>query len=148
MKTLVVFDSNFGNTKLIAEKIAERFGEGAKSVFVNDFKDSDLAGAELLVLGSPIIGWKPSENMGKFLAKLEGARLKGIKAAAFDTRIKLFVHGDAAGKISKMLESARAEIVAGPQAFYVRGKEGPLFEGEIERAAAWAESVRTKLSHI
>ena len=65
-------------------------------------------------------------------------RLKGIKAATFDTRVKIFIHGDAAKKISQKLKEAGAEIITEPLAFYVRGKEGPLFEGEKEKAMEWA----------
>ena len=67
-----------------------------------------------------------------------------VKAAAFDTRVKLFIHGDAAGKISKALAGAGAQMVTEPQAFHVKGKEGPLFEGEIESARAWAEMIKKK----
>ncbi len=79
--------------------------------------------------------------MGRFLESLSKDQLKGIKAAAFDTRVKLFIHGDAAKKIAKALEDAGAEIVAEPQAFFVKGKEGPLLDGEIERASQWAKSL-------
>lgn len=56
MKTLVIFDTNYGNTKLVADSIAGQLGEGARSVSVEDLRDSDLAGIGLLVVGSPIIG--------------------------------------------------------------------------------------------
>jgi len=59
-------------------------------------------------------------------------------AAAFDTRVKLFIHGDAARKLTKALTDAGASIIGGPMAFYVKGSEGPLMDGETERAAAWA----------
>jgi len=145
MKALVIFDTNYGNTKLVADSIAGQLGEGARSVSVKDLRDSDLAGIGLLVVGSPIIGWKPSERMGNFLAGLSKGRLKGMKAAAFDTRVKMFISGDAAKKISRALNNFGAEIIVRPQAFYVRGKEGPLLDGEIERAKDWARSIRTKI---
>ena len=56
MKTLVIFDTNYGNTKFVADSIAGELGEGARSVSVKDLRDSDLAGIGLLVVGSPIIG--------------------------------------------------------------------------------------------
>jgi len=143
MKALVIFDSNLGNTKIIAETIAKELGEGTKIVSVSDFNINELGGINLLVAGSPIIGWKPSEKMGKFLASLGREQLKGLKAATFDTRVKIF-HGDAAKKISQKLIEAGAEIVGKPQAFFVKGKEGPLVNGEIEKAAKWAKSIKIK----
>lgn len=144
MKALVIYDSYFGNTKLIAEAIAKELGGGTLAKPVVRFNKSELEGTGLLIVGSPIRGWRPSERMGEFLASLGRDRLKGIKAAAFDTRIKLFIHGDAARKISKALENAGAKIIAQPQVFFVKGSEGPLFDGEIEKATQWATMLKTK----
>ncbi|MHB1377912.1 MAG: flavodoxin family protein [Candidatus Humimicrobiaceae bacterium] len=143
MKALVVFDSNLGNTKMIAETIAKELGKDTKIVSVSDFNIKELEEVDLLVAGSPIIGWKPSEKMGNFLTSLGREQLKGLKAATFDTRVKIF-HGDAAKKISQKLIEAGAEIVGKPQAFFVKGKEGPLVDGEIEKATKWAKSIKIK----
>lgn len=144
MKALVVFDSNLGNTKIIAETIAKELGEDAKAISSSDLNIKDLKGIDLIVAGSPIIGWKPSEKMYKFLSDLNRDQLKGIKAASFDTRVKLFIHGDAMNKISEKLKNAGAEIIVKPQAFFVQGKETVLAGGEIEKAAEWAKTIKTK----
>lgn len=141
MKALVVFDSNLGNTKKIAETIAKELGEDTKAISVSDFDNKDLKGIDLIIAGSSIIAWKPTEKMDKFLSDLDKDQLKGIKAATFDTRVKIF-HGDAAKKISQKLIEAGAEIVGKPQAFFVKGKEGPLVDGEIEKATKWAKSIK------
>jgi flavodoxin len=143
MKALVIFDTSFGNTKIIAETIARELGNDTKAVLVSDFDINELGGIDLLVVGSPIIGWKPSERMDKFLASLSKDQLKGIKAATFDTRVKIFFHGDAAKKIAQALKKAGAEIIVSPQAFLVQGKEGPLIDGEIEKAKEWANTIKT-----
>jgi hypothetical protein len=67
--------------------------------------------------------------------------------AAFDTRIqakwvKLF--GYAAGRIAGRLKEKGGLLVSSPEAFFVKGKEGPLKEGELERAADWAKEVVKK----
>ncbi len=145
MKALVIFDSIFGNTKKIAETISNELGKDSKVLSVSDFNSKDLEGTNLIVVGSPIIGWKPSEKMGQFLSDLSEGQLKGIKAAVFDTRIKSFMSGDALKKISKELIRAGAEISVKPQAFFVKGKEGPLFEGEVNKAIEWAKSIKATL---
>lgn len=146
MKALVIFDSNFGNTQKIAEVIAKEFE--TQAVPVSKVSIDELRSLNLVIAGSPINGWRPSERMGKFLANLNSGQLKGVKAAAFDTRVKLFIHGDAAKKISKSLENAGAKIIIEPQAFFVKGREGPLLDGEIEKASEWARLVRTKYEHV
>ncbi len=139
MKSLVIFDSNFGNTQRIAEAIAEELN--TQAVPVSKVSTAELTGLDLVVVGSPINAWRPSEKMGKFLANLSKDQLKGVKAAAFDTRVRLFIHGDAAKKIARSLENAGAKIIAEPQAFFVKGREGPLLDGEIERASQWTKSL-------
>lgn len=139
MKTIVLYDSTFGNTQMIAETIAKELGKNVEILPVAKFKKSDWKKVEKLVIGSPIIGWRPSERMGNFLASLGKNELKGVKAAAFDTRVKLFIHGDAAGQISGVLERAGATIMSEPMAFFVKGKEGPLYDGELEKAKEWGK---------
>jgi flavorubredoxin len=142
MKALVLYDTNFENTRKAAEAVAEALD--AKAVSVSDVKIDELGNYSLLVVGSPIVGWRPTEKMIAFLAGLGPGRLKNIKAAAFDTRVKLFIHGNAAEKISRSLKGAGAEIIAEPGLFYVKGKEGPLLEGEIEKAGTWAGLLKIK----
>ena len=83
MKTLVVYDSAFGNTKKIAEKIAKTLNGEAK--LVNDFRTSDLKNIGLLIVGSPINGWMPLPSIMAFLNSFGSDDLKNIKATSFDT---------------------------------------------------------------
>jgi flavodoxin len=138
MKAVVLYDSAYGNTETIAEAMASRLGRDAAAVHVDGFDADALHPGDLLVVGSPINGWKPTARITETLADLGRRGLAGVKAAAFDTRVKLFIHGDAARKMTKALTEAGASIVGGPMAFYVKGSEGPLVDGEAERAAAWA----------
>jgi len=145
MKELVIFDSNFGNTKKIAKTIAEKLETDTKVLSVSDFNIKELEGIKLLVVGSPVNAWRPTEKILKFLADLSEDCLKGIKAASFDTKMRSFLSGDASKKISRKLEKAGAEIVVEPQAFIVKGSKGPLFDGEIEKAEKWAASIKNAL---
>ena len=141
MSTLVVYDSNYGNTRIVAEKIGAELGEGTAVVSVSGLTPERLTGVDLLIVGCPIIGWRPSPRMQAFLAQLGVGTLHGVRAAAFDTRVRLFIHGDAAGKISHALERAGAHIVAQPHGFIVQGREGPLAVGELDKAAEWAGAI-------
>ncbi len=112
MKTLVIYDTNYGNTKKIAKAVASKLGKGTKTVSVADLKKKDLKGIDVLVAGCPVIASSPTEKMSRFLTSLKDNELKGIKAASFDTRMKLFFFTDAAKKISKELTRAGAVIIA------------------------------------
>ncbi len=141
MKSLVIYDSVHGNTKTIAGTVAKELGSDARVMSVSEFKPEYLKEVKLLVVGSPIIAWQPTTKMNAFLAGFKKNQLDGFKAAVFDTRVALF-HGDAAGKIAAELARAGVVIVSEPMGFKVKGKEGPLKKGEVEKAATWARSLR------
>jgi flavodoxin len=145
MKALIIYDSTFGNTKIIAETISKELGKDAKSLLAADVNKDSLKDVSLLIVGSPILGWRPSEKTSRFLESLSKDQLKGMKASSFDTRMKVFYHGDAMKNISGKLKQAGAEIVAEPHAFYVKGKEGPLLDGEKEKAIEWAKIMKAKI---
>jgi flavodoxin len=142
MKTLIIYDSFFGNTKLLAETIGKELINDTKVIHVSDFKQEDLKGISLLIVGSPILGWRPSEKITAFIMSFGKDQLKGIKVATFDTRMKIIIHGDATKKMSEMLANLGAEVIVKPNWFIVTGKEGPLAEGELERAKEWAKQIK------
>lgn len=145
MEILIIFDSNFGNTKRIADHMAAHLAKNAASVSVNDFKESDLQGIKVLVIGSPINGWKPTKRITAFLSHLNPISLKDVKGGAFDTRIKSFLSGNAAKKIAKALENSGVNIIAPSIGFYVKRNEGPLVEGELKKAENWIQLIKSKI---
>lgn len=146
MKAHIVYDSAFGNTKAVAEAVARALKPlRASAVSVTDFDPGSLAAEDLLVVGSPINGWRPTPKITQLLAQLGEGKLKGINAAAFDTRVRFFIHGDAAKKMTRLLKEGGANIISNPAPFYVRGSEGPLRSGELEKAASWAKTLSTAL---
>ncbi len=142
MKNIVIYDSYFDNTKRIAEAIAGKL-EGT-AINISDVKKSDMEEADFIVVGTPIRGWMPSDKTKAFLSALISGELKNKKVAAFDTRVDKFYHGDAMKKIANSLKKAGGEL-KGYKAFIVEGTEGPLREGEIEKAAKWAEELKQSL---
>ncbi|HSP52012.1 MAG TPA: flavodoxin [Cryobacterium sp.] len=157
MSTLVIFDvssgtsgssvttATSGTTEVVAEAIAVELGEGTRAVPVSGLGLDSLTGVEVLVVGSPVVGWKPSPRLQAFLAQLRPGTLRGVRVAAFDTRVGTVLHGEAAGKISRALAKAGAHVVAPPAGFIVEGRGGPLAAGEVGRAAAWAGSIASVL---
>ena len=79
-----------------------------------------------------------------WLSALEGDKLS---AAAFDTRIdrSAALTGSAARGISKRLHRRGFTLAAEPVSFFVEDSEGPLAEGELERARAWGASLTTHI---
>lgn len=142
MKTLILFDSNYGNTKLIAEEVAKNISAEARVENIKDFNVLGLKDYDLLIAGSPIIGWRPTEIMLDLL--MEAKDLAGLKFTTFDTRMNVFYHGDAKDKMAKMLKKAGANQITDSMAFFVSGKQGPLTDGELQRAADWGSEINKK----
>ncbi|MBN1179603.1 MAG: flavodoxin family protein [Anaerolineae bacterium] len=152
MKALVVYDSAFGNT----EKVAQAMGEalGAEALRPGDVKPEHLKGLDLLIVGSPTQKFTALPSINGFLKGLSNSGLDGVKVAAFDTRFpqsqvdevgilaffaRLF--GYAAEPIGKRLEKKGGHLVVAPEPFFVSDTEGPLLDGELDRAANWARQV-------
>ncbi|MBN2549059.1 MAG: flavodoxin family protein [Anaerolineales bacterium] len=151
MKTLVLYDSVFGNTEKIAQAIAETLA--APVAPVSQAGLEQLSGLEILVVGSPTRSFRPTEAMARFLSLLGKDQLRGVNVAAFDTRIWLdtinskplrFIvdkGGYAASAIAKTLKAKGGKLAVPPEGFLVSGEQGPLKDGELERAAAWGQQI-------
>jgi flavodoxin len=149
---LVVYDSVFGNTEKIAEAIGEALGD-VPVINVSKVTKEDLDNLKILFIGSPTRAFSPTPATMTFIKGLEPNALTGVKAAAFDTRIpfeqaesgflqfmiKLF--GYAETKIAKALTKAGGILALTSEGFGVSGIEGPLVEGELERAQDWARGI-------
>jgi len=143
MNALVIYDSNFGNTKLVAEEIVNNLDGNAKTISVKHFHDTDLAGIDLVIWGSPVNGWRPTVATMSVLNDLPEKTFQDIRFTTFDTRVKMFLHGDAKDHMAEKIRTLGGKPIAKPKEFYVKGKDGPLIEGEIEKAAQWARQIST-----
>ena len=157
MKTLVIYDSFFGNTEQIARAIGRAFGpeDDAAIVRVGDVKPEQLAGLSLLIVGSPTRAFRPSPATIKLLKSIPSNSLNGVSVAAFDTRVTeqeiasgpwilrkmVKIFGYAARPIAGRLIKKGGKLICEPEGFFVEGMEGPLKEGEIERAGEWAKRI-------
>jgi flavodoxin len=142
LKGLVVYDTNYGNTEKVARHIASALGseESVRAVKVDAVSAQDLEHLDVLVAGSPVHAWRPSRKMQAFLKDLPDA-LAGVKAAAFDTRFGPRLAGSAADDIERALLAQGCEIVAPAKGFLVLGGKGPLADGQLDEAEAWARQI-------
>lgn len=155
MKIQIVYDSFFGNTEQIAKEISNSLGSKGDVAIskANDIDLEELDGVELLIVGSPTRAFRPTNPIVTFLLEIPDNNLNGVKVAAFDTRIciedinsrilTLLVKllGYAANPIAKKLKKKGGDLVIPSEGFFVKGSEGPLKDGELERAANWAKQI-------
>ena len=152
MKALVVYDSVFGNTEKVAQAMGASLDSLAdvKTLRVGDVKPDDLIGLDGLIVGSPTRAFSPTPAIKKWLGSIPSQNLAGVKVAAFDTRFNVEeaeskvlvgmvkVFGYAAKPIGDRLVKKGGDLLNAPEGFFVLGTEGPIKEGELERAANWA----------
>jgi flavodoxin len=146
MTGLVVYYSKFGNTQKVAEAIAEALESevAVRVVHAERLTASELKDAELVVMGSPTHRMNLPEAIRPVLEALPKRILRGASVAAFDTSYKmsgLLGRFTAAPKLARRLRKLGGRQVVRPETFYVVEREGPLHEGEIERAKRWGEAV-------
>ncbi len=162
MKALVVYDSFFGNTEKIAQDIGRVVGASAEVqvLRVAAIGPGQFAAVDLLIVGSPTRSLRPSPAITTLVKSIPNRALNGVKVAAFDTRFSqqklkalsfmlpimsnLF-GGYAAKPIADGLVKKGGQLLIPPEGFFVEDTEGPLREGERERAANWAKQIVSTL---
>lgn len=150
MKTLVVYYSKFGHTQSVAEVIAQVLAaEGPTQVLSTDELDVEaLRQADLIIMGTPTHKMNLPEAVRPVLDSLPRRILPKTPVAAFDTSYKMnafLARFTAAKRLDRKLRKLGGKRIVPPETFYVMEREGPLYDGEIERAQAWAEAIRKQV---
>jgi flavodoxin len=144
MKALIVYDSLYGNTEKIAQAIGGGIGGEVKVVKVGEANPAELGSYDLLIIGSPTQGGRHTVATKAFLGKIPADVLKNKRVASFDTRLKTVLvkmFGWAANRIADALKDKGGNLLAPGEGFFVKATKGPLVDGELERAAAWAKAI-------
>ncbi|MED7923742.1 flavodoxin domain-containing protein [Nonomuraea sp. LP-02] len=164
MYALVVYESMYGNTRAVAESIAEGLASAMRAEVAEVATAPDVVGADvgLLVVGGPThaFGLSRVSTRQSAAQQAEGGPLvsggRGVRewlaalrtssatldAAAFDTRVaKPRMPGSAAQGVARRLRRAGVRLACPARSFYVEGTLGPLVPGELDRAREWGESL-------
>ena len=169
MKSLVVFESMFGNTERVARAIAAGLATSGEAEVVEVGQaPNTLTGVDLLVVGGPTHAFGMSREstrddacrqsdrgvvssqrgLREWIARLSG--VEGLAFAAFDTKVQKARKLPGCARSAGRALRRRGHVpVAPPQSFLVDDTQGPLLEGELERATRWGavlgESTRASL---
>jgi hypothetical protein len=173
MRALLVYESMFGTNRTIATAIADGLGEGWDTSVVEVGTASATIGGDvdLLVVGGPNHRFdlpRPATRVaaaaaghGAILSSGDGLRewlhrlvvtAYGQSAAVFDTRMASprFLHTVDHGThtIVRHLEHAGAHLVCHPEHFYVVDMQGPLVEGDADRARRWGRELASRFAAV
>ena len=165
MTILVVVESLFGNSAAVAHAAAEGARAAGVETVVVPVTEAPLdvdPGVTLLVVGGPTHAFsmtRPSTRADAIRqGATQGAAEVGIRewidrarprpelpVVTFDTRVQVrFVPGSAAKSAAASLrDHGFGHTDRGPT-FFVVGKEGPLSDGELDRARAWGATLAAR----
>ena len=170
MDAIVVYESMYGNSHAVADAVAEGLG-GARVLAVGE-ASGGFDPVDLLVAGGPThmhgLATAASRRMAAEGAKEDGSTAvepgaadgPGLRewlreladggkacAAAFDTRLDRspMLTGVASRGIARRLRRRGYKVLAS-ESFLVCEAEGPLEDGELDRARAWGRELAAQLA--
>jgi flavodoxin len=151
MNTLIVYFSKFGNTKQVAEAIVEVLGSDhfVRVISSDQLGPLDLQKVDLVVMGTPTHNMNLPKSVKPVFERLPRRILPKTPIAAFDTsyRLSAFLSRfTAAKKLARKLRKLGGKRIAPLETFHVVEREGPLYEGELERAREWTRLIVDKLN--
>ena len=152
MNSVVIYASRYGNTKRIAEAIAEGLRPfGTTQVVAAAEGPMRLPeGTDLVVIGGPTEVHGMTKALATVFDHFAPETVKGVAAATFDTRLQgaRWLTGSAGVGAEKKLRHLGADIIVPTESFFVKKGEGavkdeaPKLElGELERATQWAAAL-------
>jgi flavodoxin len=150
-RVIVVYESKYGNTKIVAERISEGLN-AAKGIKVDlrSLKDVDVSKIpeyDVILVGSPNHMGGPTRGIKKFIDKLGKLDLKDKQAATFDT----YGSKDFEKAVKKMEKSLAEKvqgltIVSPGLSIRVHGMKGPIVEEELPKCKEFGKKISAKIS--
>lgn len=169
MRALVVYESMFGSTRIIAEAVAiglSTQGIDVEASEVGTTSPQIDADVDLLVVGAPTHTFtlsrpetrsaaaeqtaQPLVSAGIGLREWLDALPRGLEltVAAFDTHADKKVPGAASRAAHRRLRRRGYRAVLPAECFYVADMQGPLVDGEIDRARDWGAELALALQQV
>jgi len=152
VEVYVVYDSKYGNTKLVAENILkgirEVAGIEAAIGYVKEVDAEKVANYDVIVLGAPNHMGKPSRTMTKFVDKLAEIDLKVKDVAVFGTYAgRIRTVDRAVKKLEKIVKKKlpNVNLISPSLSVRVNGVTGPIVEGELPKCVDFGKKIANQL---
>ncbi len=175
MRSVVVYESMYGNTRQLAEAIVHGINEVSPDARLLHVAAADAAAiddADLVVVGGPthVFGMTRPKTRAQAVRDaaadsdrlhvepaavdaqgvrewLDSVPLEGYRVAAFDTHVRMPGAPHAAGKIERALRRLGCSVIA-PTASFLVTKDNVLVPGEIDRAYEWGRSLARAVQNL
>ena len=145
MNVWIVYESRLGNTARLAAAMAQAMAQSDRVQLVAASQAGVPSGVQLLLVGIPGHRNSRPDRVLAWLRQIPAGALKGVWISVFEIRFTRprWYEFSMAWKISRVLLHLGAKHARSPESFLLSGREGPMAEGEVQRACAWA----TQLLH-
>lgn len=173
MRILVVYESLFGNSRKVAEAVADalrtlRTGAEVITARTDEATPEMVKDADCLVVGGPTHNMHMSSERSReqgvqraieygresqiephavgvreWLAGID--KVADVPAVAFDTCVASSFSGHASKHIAPKLKAKGYKLIAEPTSFIVNGTFGPLADGEVSEVESWVREFAQEL---
>jgi flavodoxin len=153
-RTLIIYDTTFGNTKRLAESIATGIREAGEIECVlksiKEFTQDEIPTYDGLLFGCPIHAFQATRGIRGAVKKAAKAGLDGKLIAAFQTHQVDAHKKTAVGKIESMIEKRAPGALLYTPGFagLVDGYQGPLNADEPPRAKEFGLAYGQRLNAL
>ncbi|MFX1500581.1 MAG: flavodoxin domain-containing protein [Promethearchaeota archaeon] len=130
-KTVILYDSVYGNTKKVAMSLSrglEAGGLHVDSSSIQDFDIIELKNYDIIGIGGPTHFHGASKKMKLFLNRIKDIKMEDKYGFAFETKGDFRIAGSAAKRITRYLKKMKMKIINPAITGIVLDKEGPLQE--------------------
>ena len=152
IRVFVIYDTKYGNTKLVAKTIVEGMKEiediEASNGYIKEIDIGKVADYDAIVLGAPNHMGRPSQTMKKFVNRLAELDLKANFVSVFGTYSGRIRTPDRAVKnLEKMVEEKLPylKLISPSLSIRVNGIPGPLAEGELPKCKDFGRRIANNL---
>jgi len=159
-KGLVVYDSVFGNTKLVAEAIAQEIAAAGHQADLRYLREDvpRAAGADFLFIGSPTRMGKMTRATKRFVKRLGKETWGDRPIVIFDTygpvpktaeelaKARKWLEPGAAGRLADLARANGLAVRTPALRCEVTGLKGPLGPAELDKARTYTREFLASLS--
>jgi menaquinone-dependent protoporphyrinogen IX oxidase len=150
VKAIVIYQSKFGNTRLVAETIVEGMNQvsdiDAMLTELSEVNLTQINEFDAILVGAPNNWGRPRKDTRDFIDKLGKLNLENKQGAVFDTCF--------AGQFEKAVKIMERQIgkkvpgltlVAPGLSVKVDGMKGPVTEGELPKCKEFGIKIATQI---
>lgn len=150
MKFIVLYETKFGNTKLVAEKIAAGIKEiDPGEVLVDNIRNVNIASVseyDVILIGGPTHFGTSTRTVNKLIDRLGKLDLSFKWIAVFSTYIK----GDTGKGVMRMEERIRekvpdSKLISPGLSIDVGGIKGPVLKDELPKCIEFGRNIAGQL---